>query len=100
MLKHIVCWKLKEYSDVDSKNRDLLRMKELLESLPAKITELKHLEVGINFNTSDTAFDISIYSVFENELGLEAYQKHPAHLEAGTFIKSITQKRAVVDYLH
>jgi hypothetical protein len=97
MLKHIVCWKIKETDGV-SKEENLLKMKSLLESIPSQISEIIDLEVGINVAVADTAFDISLYSSFRDQGALEAYQKHPAHVEVGNFIKSVAIGRAVVDY--
>lgn len=97
MLKHIVCWRIKETSQ--SKEENIAKVKSLLESLPAKIEEIKELEVGVNFNTSDAAFDVCLYSVFEDEKGLSAYQVHPEHVKVAGFIKEVTSERMVADYL-
>jgi hypothetical protein len=42
--------------------------------------------------------DLSLYSTFENQAGLEAYAIHPAHLEVVTFIKSVASASKVSDY--
>jgi hypothetical protein len=95
MLKHIVCWKLKE----ESKQENLVRMKSLLDSLPPVISEIKEFEVGIDVLKTETSYDITLYSAFEDAAALKRYQVHPAHEEVAGFIKSVTEKRAVVDYL-
>lgn len=97
MLKHIVCWKIKG-EDANSKENDLKKMKELLDELPALINEIEAFEVGINFNESPAAYDISLFSVFASEEALDIYQKHPEHLRVAEFIKSVTLNRVVVDY--
>ena len=63
-----------------------------------KIEAIKALEVGINFNESDDAYDIVLYSEFESKKDLDAYQNHPAHSEAREFIQAVRWKRKVVDY--
>ncbi|HHY25223.1 MAG TPA: Dabb family protein [Desulfitobacterium dehalogenans] len=96
MLKHIVMWKLKED---EQKEQNALTIKELLEGLVGKIPELKKAEVGININRSDTAYDVVLYSEFDDEAGLAAYQSHPEHVKVGEFMKEIREKRTVVDYI-
>lgn len=98
MIKHIVMWKLKEEALGKSKNENALELKQTLEALKGVIEELKEVEVGINFNPSDAAFDVVLYSAFENKEGLEAYQKHPEHQKIVSFVGEIRTDRAVVDY--
>lgn len=97
MLKHIVCWRIKETTQ--SKEENISKVKALLESLPEKIEEIRELEVGININTSEAAYDVCLYSVFEDEEGLSTYQVHPAHVEVAGFIKQVTSERMVADYI-
>ncbi|MFN6945662.1 MAG: Dabb family protein [Cytophagaceae bacterium] len=99
MLKHIVCWRIKDLSGGVPKKEALLMMKQKLDELPERISEIIEFEVGININPSEAAYDISLYSSFKDEEALEAYQQHPAHQEVGKFIKEIASQRAVVDYL-
>ena len=98
MLKHIVMWKLKEDDEVKKKENALLA-KQSLENLVHKIPELKKAEVGINTNPAEAAYDLVLYSEFENEDDLAVYQSHPEHVKVGGLIKLITQRRAMVDYL-
>lgn len=93
MIKHIVMWKLKDKND-----ETLNKMKNDLEGLKDKISEIKEIEVGIDFNGSDAAYDVVLYSVFESKEDLDAYQTHPEHVKAGVFIKSVVSNRVVVDY--
>jgi len=89
-------WKVKNESD--NKMDTCQRIKEALEALPGKITQIKELEVGINYNTSETAYDISLYTGFDSKEDLNAYQINPDHKEVGALIKSLTTARAVSDY--
>lgn len=93
MVKHIVMWKVNEKS-----SEILNKIKEDLESLKDKITEIEKIEVGINFNESDAAFDVALYSEFKNQEGLNTYQNHPEHVKVAQFVKSVVTSRAVVDY--
>lgn len=94
MIKHIVMWKLKE----DKKAENAEEMKNRLNALKDQISEIVAIESGINYNESDAAFDIALYSEFKSEEELATYQAHPQHQEVAKFIKSVTVNRAVVDY--
>ena len=94
MVVHIVMFKFKE----ENKEENILKTKKLLEALVEKIEDLKSLEVGIDFNQSQRAFDLSLYSTFNSKDALNTYATHPAHLEVVAFIKEVTLESKVVDY--
>ncbi len=99
MIKHIVMWKLKEQAEGCSKLENAQKLKARLESLPKKITEIKFAEAGINFDDSDAAFDVVLYSEFENKETLKAYQAHPEHQRLiKEFLNKIRIEKKVVDY--
>ena len=93
MIKHIVSFKLKD----ESKNKTNL-IKELLETLPSKISEIKYFEVGINISDSPTAFDIVLISEFESIDSLKKYQVNPEHLKVTEVISLYKTSSMVVDY--
>jgi hypothetical protein len=82
----------------ENKKENLEKVKTMLEALVQSVPSLKSMEVGINFSLEDRAMDLSLYSTFEDEAGLEAYAIHPAHLEVVTFIKSVASASKVSDY--
>ena len=94
MIVHIVMFKFKE----ENKSQNLVVVEKRLNELVEKIDELKSIEVGIDFNGSERAFDLSLYSTFETKQDLNTYAVHPAHLEVVSFIKEVTQESKVVDY--
>ncbi len=98
MIKHIVMWRLKDSAAGAGKEENAGKLKEALEALEGVIEELKAVEVGINFNPSPAAFDVVLYSEFEDREGLQAYQNHPEHLKIVDFVGEIRSDRAVVDY--
>ncbi len=98
MFKHIVMWKLREQGDEAAKERNALAIKSRLEALKATIEGIKHIEVGINACQDAAAYDVVLYSEFEDLDGLERYRVHPDHKEAAAFVVSVTSDRAVVDY--
>lgn len=97
MLKHIVCWKVKD-AEGATREENIKKMKVMLDTLPAQISEIKAFEVGVNFNPADAAYDISLYSGFENQAGLDIYQQHPEHQKVVAFFGKVVAQRVVVDY--
>jgi len=94
MMKHIVMFDFKN----ENKQENLEKAKMMLEALVESIPTLKGMEVGINFSAEERAMDLSLYSTFEEQAGLEAYATHPAHLEVVEFIKSVATASKVSDY--
>ncbi len=94
MVVHIVMFKFKD----EDKEANLKLVKKRLENLVNEIEPLKSMEVGIDFNKSERAMDLSLYSTFENVEGLKTYATHPAHLEVVGIIKELTLESKVVDY--
>jgi hypothetical protein len=99
MIKHIVMWKLAQTAENKSKNENAKIVKELIEALQKVIPQIHKIEVGINFNDSDAAFDVVLYSEFKTEADLEIYQDHPEHKKVAAFIGKIRTDRAVADYI-
>lgn len=98
MIKHIVMWTIKD-TDSISKEENKNKLVKELNDLPVKISQIKKFEVGLNFNTSDAAYDIVLYSEFESRDDLNIYQKHPDHVKVAELVGRIRDKRAVVDYI-
>lgn len=100
MIKHIVMWKIKDDTPHGTKQEVMQKMKEELEGLKGVIETIVEIEVGINFEPSEMAYDVVLYSVFKDKSGLEAYQGHPAHQRiANELVRQVSEKRVVVDYL-
>jgi len=82
----------------DNRASNLKIVEEKLNALVSKIDELKSIEVGIDFNQSDRAFDLSLYSTFDSKEDLKAYAVHEEHLKVVSLIKEVTSESKVVDY--
>lgn len=95
MIKHIVMWNIKE--DID-KGETTKTIKALLEGLNEKIDEIDEIEVGINYNGTEAARDIVLYSTFKTKEDLASYIVNPYHKEAGEYVRSVVKDRVVVDY--
>jgi hypothetical protein len=91
-------WRLKDLANGKSKEENAKKLKNRLESLKDKITEIKSIEVGINIKNSDVSSDVVLYSEFDSMDDLEAYQKHPDHVKISEFVNEIRLERRVVDY--
>ncbi len=98
MIKHIVIWTLKEQAEGHSKAENIAIIKKELEALKEKIPVVKSLEIGINFDPTPDAYDLSLFAEFENKEDLHTYQNHPEHLKVVQLLKMIRDKKAVVDY--
>lgn len=95
MIVHIVMFQFKE----ENKERNIAMVKERLESLVDLIPELQKMEVGVNFNESERAFDLSLYSTFTSQEDLDTYAVHPEHMKVVALIKELTETSKVVDYI-
>jgi len=95
MIVHIVMFKFKE----ENKALNMAKVQKKLQDLELSIEELRSMEVGMNFNESQRAFDMSLYSTFETPAGLKVYQTHPEHLKVVELIKEVTTESKVVDYV-
>jgi hypothetical protein len=98
MIKHIVCWRLRNRTRPLVDNSDALAIKEALEGLKGKIPGLLYLDVGFDFSGKDTAGDIVFYSEFESREALQAYIGHPAHVAVGKIVRPRTAERRMIDY--
>ena len=98
MIKHIVLWSFRPQAEGRSKQENIELAREKLLGLRKSIPGVRSLEVGININTSQDAFDLALYSEFENEKDLDTYQKHPEHLKAVDFLRKVRDRRVVADY--
>ena len=93
MVKHIVLFKLKDEVPADKK---LTAMKEF-KALPAKISVIRKIEVGLNMNPGET-WSIALYSEFDTLDDVKFYATHPEHVAAGKLIADVKENRACVDY--
>ena len=92
MVRHIVCWKLKD--DVN-KSESIKRMKDELTALVGKIEGLVSLEVGECFSGE---WDAALCSVLESREALEVYRTHPEHVKAQQFVHTVMLERSAADF--
>lgn len=97
MVKHIVMWNIQEH--IQESEADMAKqVKDQLEGLKEVIHEVITIEVGINFNSGPGAYDLVLYTEFEDEDALNIYQNHPEHLKVVEFVKTVLKDRVAADY--
>jgi quinol monooxygenase YgiN len=98
MIKHIVMWKLKEHAEGNDKKANALIMKEKLEAMKNLVPGMLKLEVGIDMGLDVSENDVVLYSEFEDEASLSAYQATPEHKAVIPFIGAVRETRNALDY--
>ena len=94
MIKHIVCFKLNDSSEV-SKNE----AKEILMSMVGNVPTIKAIEVGTDFLCSPRSYDIILQVTLENREALEEYQNDKYHCDVvKTYMHAHISASVAVDY--
>ena len=97
MVKHIILWTLKEYSD-EEKVAIKKGIKENLEGLYGKIDGLLEIKVYTEGLESSNA-DLMLDSSFENIEALKNYAVHPEHVAvADNKVRPFTALRSCLDF--
>ena len=97
MVRHIVIWDFKEEWTDSEKEAHFQHIKEILEALPATIPGVISLKVAKPLPSADG--DVVLNGVYESEEALRQYIVHPAHVEAGKFVRSVVTNRRSVDFV-
>ncbi|WP_394923943.1 Dabb family protein [uncultured Robinsoniella sp.] len=97
MVKHIVLWNFVETMTAEEKKEAGMKMKSILEPLKDVIPGVISLQVVQNELDSSNR-DIALIGEYESVEALNNYTVHPAHVEAGKFVRSVTCNRACLDF--
>jgi len=92
MIRHIVLWRLKS-ADVD-----FPLIQRTLEAQVGRIPGLLRVEVGRAVNTGRRAVDFALTCDFEDRAALEAYHRHPAHMETRAIVDPLVAEHWIADY--
>lgn len=94
MIKHIVCFKLKDNSqEAKEKARDVLM------SMKGNVALLKDIQVGIDFLGSARSYDIILEIILESKEALEEYQNDKYHCEVvKKYMHAVRETSVAVDY--
>ena len=72
MIKHVVCFKLKEGESVE-------KAKEVLLSMQGNVPTALQIEVGEDFLKSERSYDIILQVTLKDKAALDEYQNDPYH---------------------
>ena len=97
MVKHIVLWDFIDTMSAEEKAEAAMKMKTLLEPIKALVPGAVDIQV-IHNEFSSSNREVALISTFETAEALATYQTHPAHVEAGKYVRSVTCNRACMDY--
>lgn len=95
MIKHIVCFKLKDNSVAECE-----KAKEVLLSMQGKVPELRGITVGIDFLHSERSYDLILEVLLDDETALESYQNDPYHCSVvKKHMHAVREASIAVDYV-
>ena len=92
MFVHIVFFK---FYELTSRTEAKVR----LESMRGKVPTLRFIEVGEDLIDSPRSWELVLITHFDDRAGYEAYTIDPIHVAVLTWLKSVVQESATVDYL-
>ena len=92
MIKHIVCFKLKEGESVD-------KAIEVLKSMEGKVPSALKIEVGKDFLHSARSYDIILQVTINSREELDVYQKDEYHCSVvKKYMHEVVESSVAVDY--
>ncbi len=92
MIKHIVCFKLKE-------GESPAVAKEVLLSMTGNVPMLKGIEVGVDKLRSARSYDVILQVVLDDMQALAEYQQDPYHCDVvKKHMHAVTEKSIAIDY--
>jgi len=98
MIRHIVLFKIKEFSSNEERNHALNDILLNFRSLVGEIPQIRKYTVMPDIINGPASFDVIIDSSFDNLEDLKDYQSHPAHQYAVEQNKQWCNQKVVFDY--
>lgn len=98
MLRHVVMWRFQEGAEGKTRMEHAQWMKEHLEQLADVVPEIRSIEVGVNQNPGEMAYDAVLIADFDDAEAVKRYKVHPAHRAVSDYCKAVRESRTVVDY--
>lgn len=94
MIKHIVCFKLKDNSEEEVK-----KAADILLSMKGNVPLLRGIEVGCDFLHSPRSYDIILQVLLDDEKALEDYQNDEYHCNVvKKHMHSVAESSVAIDY--
>jgi len=95
MIKHIVCFKLK-----DNSLESCQKAYDILMSMNGKVDLLQDIHVGIDFLHSPRSYDIILETLFLTKEDLDAYQDDPYHCDiVKSYMHQVQMSSIAIDYV-
>ncbi|MCD7722639.1 MAG: Dabb family protein [Clostridiales bacterium] len=95
MIKHIVCFKLKDNSRAECE-----KAADILMSMQGNVALLRGIEVGVDFLHSSRSYDIILQVVLDDKAALDKYQNDEYHCNVvKAHMHAVTQSSVAVDYV-
>jgi len=98
MIRHIVMFKLKEFSTDALKLAAAMDVKKRLDELPSKIGLIRRYSSGIDIRNLSWSYDIVLTMDFDTMADLDSYTIHPAHQAFVEFNKNFSVSKVCADY--
>lgn len=94
MIKHIVCFKLK-----DNSYENCLEAKKVLMSMKENVSLLRGISVGIDFLHSERSYDLILEVLLDSKEDLELYQKDEYHCNVvKKHMHAVREASIAIDY--
>ena len=95
MIKHIVCFKLKDNCDANKE-----KTKEVLLSMKGNVELVRQIEVGTDFLNSPRSYDVILQVELDDRAALDAYQEDPYHVNVvKKHMHDVMESSIAIDYV-
>lgn len=94
MVKHTVCFKLK-----DNSPEECNKAAQILRSMDGNVELLRGIEVGVDFLHSPRSYDIILQVLLDDEKALEEYQNDEYHCSVvKKHMHSVAESSVAIDF--
>lgn len=94
MIKHIVCFKLKNPSKEECE-----KARDILLSMKENVPTVRQITVGVDFLHSERSYDLILEVLLDGREALEEYQNDPYHCSVvKKHMHSVRESSIAVDY--
>lgn len=94
MIKHTVCFKLK-----DNSPEECNKAAQILRSMDGNVELLRGIEVGVDFLHSPRSYDIILQVLLDDEKALDEYQKDEYHCSVvKKHMHSVAESSVAIDF--
>ena len=98
MIRHLVLFKIKDFSSESEKKEAIQNVLFTFRSLIGQIPQIRQFRVEPDCVHGPFSSDVIIDSVFDSLEDLKSYQAHPAHIDAVDLNKQWSESKILGDY--